>query len=232
MDGCPLAPYDTMSAFQNYNNETTCSTDTIMDKIGTIIVKPWQTLITMKEDLINYMKDDYIIDQEPTKELDELSNTFIQFMKEFKEQKKTLDEVETLMKLTIESNQKDIQVLRTFIDFLSKISDQTDKEIEPIQMQIMAVCNDIKKTSTIQEVKEQYKKEKIKFYQQLQIIKLINQMNVGSICSICLQDNVNSYFNPCGHTGCAKCCKTITSNNNPCPLCRKDVRSIHKLFFT
>ena len=61
--------------------------------------------------------------------------------------------------------------------------------------------------------------------------KLINQMNVGSTCSICLQDNVDSYFNPCGHTACSNCINKNSEYDRPCPLCRKQVRSIHKLFF-
>ena len=74
-----------------------------------------------------------------------------------------------------------------------------------------------------------------KFHKHLNIIKLINQMNVGSTCSICFQDNVDSYFNPCGHTACSKCMSKTgefyDDDHRPCPLCRKQVMSIHKLFF-
>ena len=75
----------------------------------------------------------------------------------------------------------------------------------------------------------------MKFHKHLNIIKLINQMNVGSTCSICLQDNVDSYFNPCGHTACKKCLerKYMTSNNinnNKCPICREYISEIRKVY--
>ena len=37
------------------------------------------------------------------------------------------------------------------------------------------------------------------------LLKKINNGNVGNTCSLCLQNPVNKYFNPCGHTACDKC---------------------------
>ena len=54
-------------------------------------------------------------------------------------------------------------------------------------------------------------------------------MNVGSTCSICLCENVTSYFNPCGHTACESCIDR--NKDNTCPLCRADIRNTHKLYF-
>ena len=235
MEGYPLTGYDNLSGYDNMTssyNESLCSPETIMDSIAHVPHKPWESLITMKEELINHMKDENISHDVPFSKIDELSNSLIDFMKDFNEYKKSMDEAEKLMKVAIESNQKDIQVIETFIQFLSKISNQTDKDIEPIQSQIKAVCEDIKQNNTMKEAKDNYIKEKIKFHKHLNIIKLMNQMNVGSTCSICLQDNVDSYFNPCGHTACTKCIRKNAEYERPCPLCRKQVHSIHKLFFT
>jgi len=229
MEGCPLNGYDNMTNSYNYS---LCSSENIMEEIGNISHTPWETLIIMKEELINHMKEESLAYDLPFSKVDELSNLFIDFMKEFNNYKKSMDEAEKNMKLAIESNQKDIQIMDTFIEFLSKISNQTNKDIEPIQTQIKSVCEDIKKNSKMKEAKDNYIKEKIKFHKHLNIIKLINQMNVGSTCSICLQDNVDSYFNPCGHTACTKCMGKYTDYDRPCPLCRKQVRSIHKLFFS
>lgn len=229
MEGYPLTGYDNMTT--SYN-ESLCSSETIMEQLGNIKDTMWLPLIDMKEELINHMKEDSLAEDLSFSKVDELSNLFIDFMKDFNNYKKSMDEAEKNMKLAIESNQKDIQIIDTFIDFLSKISNQTDKDVEPIQTQIKSVCEDIKKNSKMKETKDNYIKEKIKFHKHLNIIKLINQMNVGSTCSICLQDNVDSYFNPCGHTACTKCMEKNTDYDRPCPLCRKQVRSIHKLFFT
>ena len=63
----------------------------------------------------------------------------------------------------------------------------------------------MKENNNMKQLRDRYLLEKKKFHKYLNIIQLLNQMNVGSTCSICLQDNVDSYFNPCGHTGCQKC---------------------------
>ena len=232
MEGYPLNEFNNTSFYQNYNNESTCSPESIMDELGNVKGITWLPLIAMKEELINHMKEDSLAEDLSFSKIDELSDALIDFMKDFNQYKKSMDEAEKLMKLAIDSNQKDILIIDTFIEFLNKISNQTDKDIEPIQTQIKSVCEDIKNNSKIKEAKDTYIKEKMKFHKHLNIIKLINQMNVGSTCSICLQDNVDSYFNPCGHTACSKCMDKNTEYDRPCPLCRKQVRSIHKLFFS
>ena len=233
MEGYPLNEFNNTSFYQNYNNESTCSPESIMDELGNVKGITWLPLIAMKEELINHMKEDSIADDIPFSKIDELSDSLIEFMKDFNGYKNSMDEAERKMKFAIDSNQKDIEVIQTFIDFLSKIDPQiTESNTSDLQTQITNICKDIINNSNIKEMKDNYIKEKMKFHKHLNIIKLINQMNVGSTCSICLQDNVDSYFNPCGHTACSKCMEKYTEYDRPCPLCRKQVRSIHKLFFT
>jgi hypothetical protein len=231
MNGFPLNEYD--YGYQNI----TCSTSEIMDQMGNVVGETWMPLISMKEELINHMKDSTINMDVSFPKLDELSTSIITFMKEFNTYKKSMDAAEEQMKQTIETNKKDIKIIETFIEFLNNISNQTNKDISSIQSQINNICDDIKNTSRIKECKEIYIEEKIKFNKYLNIIKLLNQMNVGSTCSMCLQDNVDSYFNPCGHTACSTCIKKNEAynsvyNRSSCPLCRKEVITTHKLFFT
>ena len=148
MEGCPLHEFDDFSNL-NYNNETTCSPETIMNELGNVKSISWLPLITMKEELINHMKEDSITDDISFSKIDELSDLLIDFMKDFNEYKNSMDYAEKQMKLAIDSNQKDIQIIDTFIEFLGKISSQTDKDIEPIQSQIKSVCEDIKQNSKI-----------------------------------------------------------------------------------
>jgi hypothetical protein len=247
MEGFPLSGYAT--SYLNYNNDSTCSTDTvdtIMNRFAQVEVEtPWSPMITMKEELINLMKAPIEpiteTETEPTNEittsepdmLNTISDTIIQFMKAFKEQLDKMNVAERAMKQSIQDNQKDIQMITTFIEFLGKIKDQTDKDIQPLQEQMNVICNDIQSTSTLKDIKDNYIREKKLFHKYLNIIKLVNQMNVGSTCTICLQENVNSYFNPCGHTACASCCeKNSNYNGSCCPLCRSVIHRIHKLYFS
>jgi len=234
MEGCPLSDFNNLTTAYN---ESICSPESIMDGLGNVKGITWLPVIAMKEELINHMKEDSITDDISFSKVDELSDSLIEFMKDFNGYKNSMDEAEKRMKFAIDSNQKDIEVIQTFIDFLSKIDPEISKSnTSDLQTQITNICKDITNNSNIKEMKDNYIKEKMKFHKHLNIIKLINQMNVGSTCSICLQDNVDSYFNPCGHTACSNCMSKTgefyDDNHIPCPLCRKQVISIHKLFFT
>jgi len=236
MEGFPLNEFNNnLTSYQGL--DATCSTESIMNSMsGTIQNITWLPIITMKEELINHMKADFTsaiqLDEEVEKYLDGTSNLIIKFMERFKAQHHEMLEKERRMKQVIEENNKDIKVITTFIEFLIKIEKEYNKDTGDLEKDIQLICDDIKTNSRMKEVKEEYLIEQHKFYKYLNIIKLLNQMNVGSTCSICLQDNVDSYFNPCGHTACHKCCDKNTLFNNNCPLCRKDIISINKLYFT
>ena len=230
MQGFPLDSCN----YSLYDNDTTDFSVSIMDSLNNDMeTVSWLPLITMKEELITHMKESVVIDEPVNESINNLSKDLIKFMKGFTVQKKRMDEAEIKMKKVIEDTQRDIDVITTFIEFLSKISKQTDKDMDPIQSQIKTMCDDIETNSKMKEVKQVYLVEKHKFHQHLNVIRLLNQMNVGSTCSICLQDNVNSYFDPCGHTACLTCCdKNTEYSNDNCPLCRKHINSVRKLYFS
>ena len=183
MEGCPLADFDNLTSAYN---ESISSPESIMDGLGNVKGITWLPLIAMKEELINHIKEDSIADDIPFSKIDELSDSLIEFMKDFNGYKNSMDEAERKMKFAIDSNQKDIEVIQTFIDFLSKIDPQiSESNTSDLQTQITNICKDIINNSNIKEMKDNYIKEKMKFHKHLNIIKLINQMNVGSTCSIC-----------------------------------------------
>ena len=66
-------------------------------------------------------------------------------------------------------------------------------------------------------------------------IKKMNHGNIGSTCSLCLQKPVDTFLNPCGHTGCKECIETLKKRegeyNTNCFLCRQRVNSFHKIYF-
>lgn len=52
----------------------------------------------------------------------------------------------------------------------------------------------------------------------------------GSACPICMEDDVSTYLDPCGHTFCSTCVNKC-KNANSCPVCRGPVRERRGLFF-
>lgn len=196
-----------------------------------------ETIIKMKESIIISMKDVSINNDDTNDdivELDELSDKLIIFMKKFTKQKQKMDDAEVQMNKCIQQTEKDIEIFTTFIHFLTKVNNNYDKDITSLEGPIQDMCKSIKDNNNIKKYKDEYNKEKTIFLKQLRLLKLVNQMNVGSTCSICLQENVDSYFNPCGHTGCHKCCDKylkLSNDNKKCPLCRTQVYNINKLYF-
>ena len=91
MEGCPINGYDIMSSYPNYNNNVTCSPESILQElgnanIGNANVVPWLPMITMKEELINHMKDDVVttLDGEEDNYFEDLSNRIITFIDKIK----------------------------------------------------------------------------------------------------------------------------------------------------
>ena len=62
-------------------------------------------------------------------------------------------------------------------------------------------------------------------------IKTINKGNTGTTCNICMSNNIDSYVNPCGHTGCSECLKRLENYDMKCFVCRKHVADVRKLYF-
>ena len=232
MEGYPL------TEFSSYDN-ISCSTSIypLMESMGNVKVESWLPIITMKEELINHMKEDVTsdiqLDKDEETHLDGTSNLIIKFMEQFKNQLNKMNEAEVRMQKALIENQKDIDILTTFVEFLNKINHKCSQNTDKLETDIIKISNEMKDNNNTEAIRDTYILEKKKYHKYLNIIRLLNQMNVGSTCSICLQENVNSYFNPCGHTACSTCCeKNSNFNDNNCPLCRKYIQGVHKLYFT
>lgn len=68
----------------------------------------------------------------------------------------------------------------------------------------------------------QISKQKIRKY-----LTIFGIQKLGShLCPICLTNEVNMFFSPCGHTICKKCIKA-----NYCHICRTKISDIHNIYF-
>ena len=137
-------------------------------------------------------------------------------------------------------NKKDIDLVQTFLSFVVNIKESTEGEIvtESFKEEIVTVCEKIKEKNSFKEVKDEYEKTKTYYTKFLKTLSLVNNLNVGNLCSVCLQNNVTSYYNPCGHTTCEDCKKRLIeySGENDvmgcrCPICRVNIRDSNKIYF-
>ena len=51
-------------------------------------------------------------------------------------------------------------------------------------------------------------------------------------CAVCLVNNKNSIFMPCGHVcTCEECADAVVNTDGQCPMCRTDITGTNKAFF-
>ena len=70
---------------------------------------------------------------------------------------------------------------------------------------------------------------KSEFYFLKQTLQELSSISPGTICSICMENQVSWFIDPCGHTLCENCkIKTISLNN--CHYCRATRTKFNKLY--
>ncbi len=147
MQGYPLTEYNNITCSGNYS---------FMDNPITMDNFKWDPIIKMKEELINHMKssDDcnITLNENDQKYLDNISSMIIEFMETFKKQESIMNTSEIEMNKIIEENKKDIDILNTFISFLTTINDKCQYKTDNIHKEIVDISNDIKNNSKIKEM--------------------------------------------------------------------------------
>jgi hypothetical protein len=238
------------SPYVSLTNETSLNTNNLLyDIIQPQMISQNETIssvVTIKKELLQSIQQEdfneslYSEEEDIKKHkefLQETNETLKKGMDAFaKEQDKLLD-LEMKYKESIKKTSSDIEVIETFINFIattnSKYPNVNFKEIET---NIKDVCQEIKEKNESIQLKQDYMKQLFitTLYTQ-KLIKHANLMNVGYTCSLCLQAPVTTYINPCGHTGCEDCIKKLQSygsGNYNCHICRKEVTSFQKVYFS
>ena len=89
-----------------------------------------------------------------------------------------------------------------YIEYLNKLIENLNRQCIIIQNQISVLHNKLK-------------------------IKTDNNL----LCSICMENQVNTAIIPCGHTFCSKCLSENSVNNfNKCSLCRNNILHFFKIY--
>jgi len=157
-------------------------------------------------------------------------------METFKDQSKLVTDLEHQLQISADRTKESVNVIGSFTAFLQSLpSDNTEhsQDIADIRSNLIKISQSILDKDKTQSIKKDYMKELHIFQLYVhQFIKPLNGLNIGNTCSLCLQQPVDTYMNPCGHTGCDKCLKTMKSRGTThCCFCRKQVNSFHKLYF-
>ena len=206
-----------------------------------------QQIINIHHDMVHLLSDHFttVIDKENDEDIqkhkkiiDDGMKSFTNLFQEFdKQQKKTIS-LENDFKRILEETNKNIMKLKEFSNFMIQLDSKYDEEeIKQLNRMMIQLSEKIKDNSKCEEMKKEYQKQSylMKYYFH-HFIKSINGANLGSTCSLCLQRQVNTFMEPCGHTACSECIQELkrggSEYNMNCFLCRKSIHRFHKIFFT
>ena len=167
----------------------------------------------------------------------ELIGEFDNFMKYFDLKQKELLKIEKKFFEEIKKNKEDVKQINQLIEYFGILKDKYDdsEENQETHNNMLKFANNILNNSKIESVKEEFIIRKREMLQYLDIIKYLNKANVGNTCSLCLTNNVNFYFNPCGHTCCEECLNKmgiqLRLQDTQCVFCRKNIYETKKLYY-
>jgi len=140
----------------------------------------------------------------------------------------------------LDSAEKDMHKLDDFSSFMTMIETKHKNiKTDTMNESIRKICDELLENNLSHELKTIYEKNiyLTKYYLH-NFIKKMNQGNIGTTCSMCLQRPVNTFLNPCGHTSCDECLDRLRTLHTPrtdeinCFLCRRKVSTFHRLYFT
>jgi len=225
-----------------WNNNST----NMVENINTFIPEnsEIQEVFQIKEDLIESLNENTLpmkmkdIDiKEHEEKLNKFNESFEALLEFFKNQQILVLKKEQDFKEYYDKLEVDSEKLTDFTKFLADINNKyRDFEATTINKSILEISKKIKENNNGEKYKKEYEKELYTLnYYYNNFLKKINNGNLGSTCSLCLQRNVDTYMNPCGHTGCSECInklkKRMGEYNCNCFICRKKVIKFNALYF-
>ena len=194
-------------------------------------VNNMDTLLNVKNDLIEYLDNETFVVQDNT-DSDILKNIqeFIKRGNSLRDELKVCEKNYEDYRIKIKNN---LDKINAFLDFVTKLNDIPSDHYKLLKESIDILIEDTNESEKLNEIKTKYTNAKTNYMKYLNELLYINDLNIGNKCSICLTHIVSNYYNPCGHTICGECDKfdIHDSNNNRCPICRRNVNERRKLFF-
>ena len=153
------------------------------------------------------------------------------------EQIKKVNILEETYKKELQKIKDNLNKINDFIDFILKINKYENINIDKLVENIKELSEEINKDTTHEQVQKEYIKELhiLHYYIENHIKDPCRQQTV-STCTLCLQNQVDRYFDPCGHTICEDCedkLKDRSINGHiKCFLCRENILASKKIYFS
>ena len=202
-------------------------------------------LTDLKNELYSYLQGNLIVEdkyetedfKETRKNIDASLETVASTMAKFKEQRHKVQKLEDKYHRTLQVADTSISLVTDFIDFLHVMDvkhDDVATDLTDIIKDIKCLGDAIRSSTKVTTAQREYETElyTLKYYLQ-HFIKPLNGGNIGSTCSLCLQKPVDTFLEPCGHTGCSGCIvKVHDEYDSNCFICRTKIARSRKIYFS
>jgi hypothetical protein len=197
--------------------------------------------LKIRENLLNILHDKDIIpiDDEEFKneEIDSIITKIKTLNKKLSILQDELDECHEKYNDELKKTKENIDKIDCSIQFIQTCNEEYDsnEKIKSIIDSLNEYIETINNNNNLKKAKEDYINKRKTINKHLCLLHAINGLNTSAVCPICITDQIDSYFNPCGHTTCEACFKknnNISNRNNfnKCPICRENVMNIRKLY--
>lgn len=225
--------YYELSPNLNYGNETQYSN--IYNETSQLNPNSNQKnkIITIQENLVNLLKEPFNFEFEELPEYESIKKV----IKEFKTINDTYLKLHNRLQDSIEKTEKEIELMNSHIKYINSLQKKYDntssEKFDEMKQDIEKLSEKIKHNNELEKIRKEYHETRSKMLRYLSFIKLVNNFNTGSTCSLCLSNNVTMFFDPCGHTGCEECIEKlyIKHGDKPCPFCKKKILIPKSLYF-
>lgn len=187
--------------------------------------------------LTTNISDNDISNDESLKSLEDklakINNDIMEVFTEFEKLQSNTIKLEKDYEISLENLKKDIEKLQKFQDFISCKTFKDDKKLlSSLTSNIEDICKNMLDNNEHENMRDLLHKNNITISMYLQkFIKPLNKGNIGSTCNFCMTNNVDSFINPCGHTGCKECLSRLEIDEAQCFICRNRVFNIKRLYF-
>ena len=120
-------------------------------------------------------------------------------------------------------------------DFSEFLNNYNEHDIEELKIRLLDLVNKNNDDNNLRNLISEFVSKREEFTKLLRAARVIQEIQTIPCCPMCLCAPLDSFVNPCGHTGCKDCLiKSIQSNNNDmnlnCPICRKSISCINPLY--
>ena len=187
-------------------------------------------LLNVKRDLVSFIDDETIIAPET------LDSPFETLLREFRTRGTELRKILECAEKDYEEHklaaENDVAKINAFIVFATGLSNIPSEHSQLLTESVNVLLKDINNPDNITRVKKAYSEARNNYVLYLKELLAVNNLNIGNKCSICFTNIVESYYNPCGHTICNECDRFEIGATEKCPICRTDINSKNKLYFT